>query len=136
VDLELLLRMIAVDVFSFNPTSGAPRVYLPWDLDTVMRLHSLDIGLVSPRFEFHELLLTHPVVRGRFVAILEELRAGPFAQSELSLMLEEARALIEDAVSADSHLDLEAPLATHVEGLISWWQTRRDYLRGVLDPLR
>ena len=149
VDLDQLLRMEAVNAliannhslfvgatnyWVYNSVDGRhPRVYLPWDLDTVMRLATQALGLAAPRFEFQTGLLARPDFRSAFVGHLDDLLAGPLSEEALTARIETLRARLGPHVAVDTQLDLDETWDTHVDALLEWWTLRRDAVRSELD---
>jgi CotH kinase protein len=108
--------------------AAGPRLYFPWDLDTVMR-DSLQLFGGSGTTLYTSALFTH--WEDDYDVLLTGLLTGPLALGEIHSELDRALTLAGAALSADPTLDGQSP-ASEVDGLKAWWTTRHAQLTSEL----
>jgi hypothetical protein len=140
LDLQQLLVMGAVNALIAN--TDAPifkrnnyyfydwpggRVYIPWDLDTVMR-HDLDV-FAGPRSGmplYTDVLF--PSWEADYGDVLEDLLDGPLSLDAIDAELARLLAVAGAAIDADPQMAGDA--ATVTAALGAWWSARHDDVRG------
>jgi hypothetical protein len=108
--------------YIFYDRSGAPRTYLPWDLDTTMaRNFHVVTGTVpggTPKFE--AVLFSH--WRRDYDRTIAELLSGPLRLEAIISEIDRALSVAGTTLTQDSTIaDNPADAFT---ALKSWWQTR------------
>jgi hypothetical protein len=151
INTRSLLRLGAVNAFTANPDelfnhaknyfwadfgdtaeNHAPRLYFPWDLDAAIRAPDASIyGTISgsgkkftvKQHPYQEVILNHPTFRQDYNDIMNELLEGPLAVGPVQSFLDDAEALLTDALLADPNNQIgntPAAVAQQFSALRAW----------------
>jgi spore coat protein CotH len=133
LDIDQMLRMGGVSAFISNTDGplvkdnnyhfydfeGGRRVYIPWDLDTVMR-DSLNV-FTRMAEKYSDVLFTH--WEDDYDLILTELIAGPLRLEAVHAEIEKAFSVAGADLEADPYLSGDSAPATRSR-LRDWWSAR------------
>jgi hypothetical protein len=108
--------------------SAGPRLYIPWDLDTVMK-NSMPLFGGSGTTLYTDVLFTH--WEDDYDVLLTGLLEGPLALAEIKSELDRALSVAGPALSADPTLAGQS-VANEVSDLKAWWTTRHGQLTSEL----
>jgi spore coat protein H len=104
----------------YDDPAGAPRVFLPWDLDTTMHDTASIFGGTGSTL-YTSVLFTH--WEDDYDQLLTDLLAGPLAEAEIMAELDRAGDVAGAALDADPTFVGDASAAV-VDELKSWWTAR------------
>ncbi|MBN1444398.1 MAG: CotH kinase family protein [Planctomycetes bacterium] len=133
LDIEQMLRMGAVNVlmsntdgplvkdnnYYFYDYEGGARVYLPWDLDTVMK-DALNV-FTSFEAKYTDVLFTH--WEDDYEGILTELLAWPLRLEAIHGEIDNLFSVAGDLLDSDPYLDGDSSAETRVK-MRDWWSAR------------
>jgi hypothetical protein len=139
VDMQGLLAMAAVDAFAGNTDaifshaknfyfvdylSGAPRLHLPWDLDSALGKRMTRSDVYAPESAYSDILLSVPQFRAQYTKILKDLMCGPFQETALHAFLDALEPVIADAVAADPNNQIGGSVSGYFDGRKQWFSER------------
>lgn len=147
-DLHQLLGIGAVNAFLVNPdgllakennhwwyNSVRPRLYFPWDLDTVMHEGDEDIdphNFGNAQRDFQIYLLGDPWTLSIFDDILTRLVDDSFDPGVLDLLLDDLHTAVGPAIDADPLNDLDRSASEEFSALSAWFHDRVSQLELML----
>lgn len=108
--------------------SAAPRVYLPWDLDTTMKGSPALFGNSGTTL-YTSVLFTH--WEDDYDVLLTQLLSGPLALSEINAELDRVVTVAGPALESDPTLAGQSA-SSAVAGMKSYWTTRHAQLTSEL----
>jgi hypothetical protein len=106
---------------------GGPRVYIPWDLDTVMKNFTALFG--SGSITYTSILFTH--WEDDYDVLLTGLLSGPLALADIHAELDRVQSVAGAALSADPTVTGQS-VSDEVSSLKAWWTTRHVQLSSEL----
>ncbi|MBI4606321.1 MAG: CotH kinase family protein [Planctomycetes bacterium] len=110
--------------YYFYDRDGGPRVYLPWDLDTVMKERP-DVFSIAAKYA--EVLFVH--WEDDYDRVLTELVEGPLSLEAIHAEIDRALRVAGSALDGDPHLEGDRAAAASSE-LKSWWTARHAEVVG------
>ena len=145
LDIDQMLRMGAVNALIANTDSplfkdnnyywydwSGGRVYIPWDLDTIMSSH-FDVfvggGIGGQTSKYTDVLFTH--WEDDYDAILTELLAGALSLEAIQSELERARTVAAEAFASDPYVT--GTLDDAVSQLDAYWTQRHAEVQAQVD---
>jgi hypothetical protein len=114
--------------YYFYDRAGAPRLYLPWDLDTTMKDMPAMFGGAGTML-YTDILFTH--WEDDYDALLTGLLEGPLTLATIHAELERAGSVAGAALDADPAIGGSASDAV-VTDLKGWWATRHAQVQAEL----
>jgi hypothetical protein len=121
VNIQGLLAMEAVDALiansdglfnhyknnfflDFDDGSGRKRMYLPWDVDSIMAKVNLDIyendrGPTT----WQQIILGNPTLRSHYNRIIRDLINGPLSEANIHAFIDMIEPVLTDALAADPY---------------------------------
>jgi hypothetical protein len=106
--------------YFYDDPAGAPRVYMPWDLDTTMK-GTPSMFAASANALYTDVLFTH--WEDDYAAVLTELLAGPLTMDGVQEELDRIAAVAGAALDGDP-FGGAGVTAQAVESLSAWWSAR------------
>lgn len=140
VNMQGLLTMAAVDAFSANPDaifshcknfyfvdylSGAPRLHLPWDLDSALGGGGVNRDVYAPDCAYSQILLAVPQFHAQYTQILKDLICGPFNEAALHAFLDALEPVLSDALASDPNNQLGDASVTEFFAARKAWLSQR-----------
>jgi hypothetical protein len=94
----------------FDDGSGQKRMYLPWDVDSVMGQVDTDIyendrGATT----WQQIILGNPTLRSHYNRIIRDLLNGPLSEANIHAFLDMIEPVLTDALIADPYNQLSTP---------------------------
>jgi len=109
----------------FDDGSGRKRMYLPWDVDSVMAGIDMDIyerdrGATT----WQQIILGNPTLRSHYNRIIRDLLNGPLSEANIHAFLDLIEPVLTDALAADPYNKFSTPGVAGVQerfdSLRSW----------------
>jgi hypothetical protein len=138
VNMRSMLTMAAVDAFLANPDGifshaknfffmdflgGRTRMYIPWDLDAVMRGNAAPI--YATRTDYASVMLGVPEFRALYSQIMRDLLCGPFRESQLAAFLDAVEPVLSGPLAADPNNQIGGgTVSEFFEGRRAWLARR------------
>lgn len=133
VNIQGLLAMEAIDALNANTDglfnhyknnffldfdygSAHKRMYLPWDVDSVMAKVDMDIyendrGATT----WQQIILGNPALRSHYNRIIRDLLTGPLSEANIHAFLDLIEPVLTDALAADPYNLLSTPGSAGVQ---------------------
>jgi hypothetical protein len=143
VNIQGLLAMEAIDALNantdglfnhyknnffldFDDGSGRKRMYLPWDVDSVMGQVNTDIyendrGATT----WQQIILGNPTLRSHYNRIIRDLINGPLSEANIHAFIDMIEPVLTDALVADPYNQIETP---GLAGVQERFSTLRDWI--------
>ncbi|MHC4311858.1 MAG: CotH kinase family protein, partial [Planctomycetota bacterium] len=143
VNIQGLLAMEAIDALNantdglfnhyknnffldFDDGSGRKRMYLPWDVDSVMGQVNTDIyendrGATT----WQQIILGNPTLRSNYNRIIRDLINGPLSEANIHAFIDMIEPVLTDALVADPYNQIETP---GLAGVQERFSTLRDWI--------
>lgn len=115
--------------YFYDGATGAPRLYIPWDLDTAWRETPPLFGGTGTSM-YTDVLFTH--WEDDYDQLLTELLAGPLTVATIEDELDRVVTVAASALDADP-VFIGSSTADAAADLESWWSARHAQLTGELD---
>jgi hypothetical protein len=112
----------------YDDPAGAPRIYMPWDLDTTMHDTQPIFG-ASGTTVYTSVLFTHWA--NDYDVLLTGLLAGPLSTQAIDAELDRAQAIAGAALDADPSFVGDS-IASSVSTMKSWWAARHAQISAEL----
>ena len=118
--------------------NGPVRMYMPWDLDSVMSGPGVNFdiytgGTGSPNSRAYQLiLLTNPTFRAQYSQIMNDLICGPLSEASIVALIDAVEPVISAAVGADPNNQIGSP-AGHFQSIRDWVGQRIANVAGQID---
>lgn len=114
--------------YYYDDPAGAPRLYIPWDLDTTMKDTSSIFGTTSS-VVYTNVLFTH--WEDDYDDLLTKLLAGSLTSQTVLAELDRALTVAGPALDADPAFEGEA-IADQIAGMKAWWSARHAQITAEL----
>jgi hypothetical protein len=114
--------------YFYDDPAGAPRLYIPWDLDTTMKGTPPMFGGTGTTL-YTSVLFTN--WEDDYDQLLTELLAGPLVETAISGELDRAQSVAGAALDADPAFVGDA-IADEVTKIKMWWATRHSQVSSEL----
>lgn len=125
--------------FYFADFLNSPlRMYLAWDLDSVMGGRSVNFDIYtggngSPSSRtYQQILLTNPTFRAQYSQIMNDLICGPLSEASIVALIDGVEPIISAAVAADPNNQIGSP-AGHFQSIRDWVGQRIANVAGQID---
>ncbi|MHC4285325.1 MAG: CotH kinase family protein [Planctomycetota bacterium] len=110
----------------FDDGSGRKRMYLPWDVDSVMGQVNTDIyendrGATT----WQQIILGNPTLRSNYNRIIRDLINGPLSEANIHAFIDMIEPVLTDALVADPYNQIETP---GLAGVQERFSTLRDWI--------
>jgi spore coat protein CotH len=106
--------------YFYDDPAGAPRLYIPWDLDTTMMGTPPIFGAPGTTV-YTSVLFTH--WEDDYDGLLTQLLAGPLTAQAMLAELDRVQAIAGAALDADPTFDGGA-IADEIANMKTWWSAR------------
>ncbi|HEX7228294.1 MAG TPA: CotH kinase family protein, partial [Candidatus Binatia bacterium] len=105
------------------------RLYFPWDLDAVFRsttgnIYASGSGRKVAPSTYQQVILGHPVFRAQYNQIMLDLLNGPLSVANVQSFLNQAEAVISEALTNDPFPTTDASPADEFAQLRAWVAAR------------
>lgn len=118
--------------------NGPRRMYLAWDLDSVMGGQSVNFDIYtggngSPNSRtYQSIILTNPTFRAQYSQIMNDLICGPLSEASIIALIDGVEPVISAAVAADPNNQIGSP-AGHFQSIRDFVGQRIANVAGQID---